>query len=154
MHSCRFLAALTAAILMMVTGFAFAEAIKDPYLHGKPKAMKEAEAAERKANAKAYAKANVKAKPKTGGAVNKKKNIAVKLVDINSASKAELKGVPGISEAYADKIIAGRPYATKANLVVHNILPEAVYTAIKDKIRAKQPYKDGARNAAIYNGKK
>jgi competence protein ComEA len=71
-------------------------------------------------------------------------------VDINSATKAELKKLPGISEADADKIIAGRPYATKANLVTHKILSEDTYQNVKRLVIAKQPYQDAARNAALY----
>jgi competence protein ComEA len=63
---------------------------------------------------------------------------AVKLVDINSASKAELKTLPGIDDARAAKIIAGRPYGSKAFLVERNIIPIGVYEQIKKQIIAKQ----------------
>jgi len=59
-------------------------------------------------------------------------------VDINSASKAQLKKIPGINDAVADKIIAGRPYLSKANLVTRNILSGAHYAQIKDLIIARQ----------------
>ena len=59
-------------------------------------------------------------------------------VDINSASKAQLKKIPGINDAVADKIIAGRPYLSKANLVTRNILSGAYYAQIKDLIIARQ----------------
>lgn len=59
-------------------------------------------------------------------------------VDINSASVAELKTLPGIGEAEAKKIIAGRPYLTKVDLVTKNVLPEGVYVALRDRIIAKQ----------------
>jgi competence protein ComEA len=62
----------------------------------------------------------------------------VKLVDINSASKAELKTLPGINDALADKIIAGRPYLSKAFLVTRNIIPAGQYEVIKKQIIAKQ----------------
>lgn len=62
----------------------------------------------------------------------------VKLVDINNASKAELKKLPGISDTDADKIIAGRPYLTKAHLVTKNILPRGVYENIRALVIAKQ----------------
>lgn len=62
----------------------------------------------------------------------------VKLVDINSATKAELMKLQGISDADADKIIAGRPYLTKAHLVTHNIISASVYHSLKTKIIAKQ----------------
>ncbi len=59
-------------------------------------------------------------------------------VDINSATKEELIKLPGVSEAYAAKIIAGRPYLTKIHLVTHDVLPYAVYTSIKGRIIARQ----------------
>lgn len=59
-------------------------------------------------------------------------------IDINSASMAELKSIPGIGDAYANKIIAGRPYKSKAQLKSRNILPARVYDQAKDHIVAKQ----------------
>jgi competence protein ComEA len=63
---------------------------------------------------------------------------AVKVLDINSASKDELKTLPGIDEVRANKIIAGRPYGSKAFLVTRNIIPSGVYEQIKNQIIAKQ----------------
>lgn len=59
------------------------------------------------------------------------------LVDINSAADSELKAVSGIGDAYAAKIIAGRPYANKAQLKSRHILPRNVYEQVKDRIIAR-----------------
>lgn len=57
-------------------------------------------------------------------------------IDINSASADQLKAIPGIGDVYAKKIIAGRPYTTKHQLVTKGILPNGVYEKVKDQIIA------------------
>lgn len=63
---------------------------------------------------------------------------SAKLVDINSARKAELMKLPGIGEAEADKIIGGRPYPTKARLVTNNIVSIETYEKLKKLVVARQ----------------
>ncbi len=79
------------------------------------------------------------AKPKTSQKSAKaKKPKPPRLVDINSANKAQLKTLPGVGDAEADKIVGGRPYHTKAELVTRNILPSGVYEGLKRQIVALQ----------------
>ena len=59
-------------------------------------------------------------------------------IDINSASKEELSTLPGIGDVYSQKIIDGRPYRAKNELVSKKIIPESAYNGIKDQIIAKQ----------------
>jgi len=71
------------------------------------------------------------AKPATAAA-------AAETIDINTATASELEAFPGIGKVAAAKIIAGRPYANKSQLVSKKILTQAVYDKIKDKLIAKQ----------------
>lgn len=90
-------------------------------------ASSHAKPAEKKADAKAAAPAADKAAaPKAAE------------LDINTATEAELVALPAIGDAYAKKIIAGRPYDRKDQLVSKNVLPGAVYAKVKDAIVAKQ----------------
>jgi DNA uptake protein ComE-like DNA-binding protein len=61
------------------------------------------------------------------------------LVDLNTATAVELKGLPGVTDADSAKIIQGRPYADKNQLVSRHVVSEATYDKIKDHVVAKQP---------------
>jgi len=59
-------------------------------------------------------------------------------LDLNSASEIDLRALPGIGDAYAKKIVEGRPYKRKDELVSRKVLPRATYDKIKEDIIAKQ----------------
>ena len=62
-------------------------------------------------------------------------------LDINTATADQLKAFPGIGDAYSKRIIDGRPYTAKNQLVTRGILPQGTYNKIKDQIIASHPKK-------------
>jgi competence protein ComEA len=120
------LTALLSALLLAMAGAAFAQKAETP------KATPTAPAAmapTTKAEPAPAAKADAKKEP----------------LDINSATKDELKALPGIGDAYADKIIKGRGkagYSGKDDLLKKKILNEKTYDGVKEMIIAKQAKKD------------
>jgi competence protein ComEA len=66
---------------------------------------------------------------------------ATSKIDLNTATIDQFKAIPGIGDAYSKRIVDGRPYANKSQLLSKGILPAATYNKIKDQIIATQPKK-------------
>jgi len=61
------------------------------------------------------------------------------LLDINTATPEQLKALTGIGDAYIKRIIDGRPYTAKNQLVTRGVIPQAAYDKVKDQIIAHRP---------------
>jgi competence protein ComEA len=75
--------------------------------------------------------------PASNGAITPKTN--ANPLDINTASSEQLKSLPGVGDAYVRRIIAGRPYTAKNQLVTRGVLPQAAYDQLASQIIAKRP---------------
>ena len=114
---------LTVAVLATATAFSSAQTTAQAT--AKPAAKPTAKPAAGQPAAKtAAASPSTKAAPAT-------------MVDINTATAAELKALPGIGDAYAGRIVKGRPYTAKNQLTSRGIVPQATYDKVKDSIIAK-----------------
>lgn len=71
----------------------------------------------------------------------------VRLIDLNSASKADLKSLPGIDDATAERIVAARPYPSKAKLVADQVIGFDLFLSLKDRVVALQQPTLRPRNA-------
>jgi len=70
---------------------------------------------------------------------------AVPKLDLNSASKEELMKLPGVGEATAEKIVEGRPYKGKGDLLTKKIVGRSVYGKIRNMVIAKQGEAAGSK---------
>lgn len=86
--------------------------------------------------------------PAASQALGAPRAAAARLVDINSADKAELKTLPGVDDATADRIVTARPYPSKAKLVADQVISYPLFLSLKDRIVALQKPPPGTQHPA------
>jgi len=128
----RILAALALATVLSGAAFAQAPATSTPT---RPTAPPPAATSPAMTAPAKPAAAPAAAKPAAAPAAN------AQLLDINTASAADLEKLKGIGTARSAAIIKGRPYRGKNELLDKGIVPSNVYNDIKDQIIAKQAAK-------------
>jgi competence protein ComEA len=86
-------------------------------------------------------------KKKAESASDEKTTKSNSKLDLNTASKEELDALPGIGDTYAQKIIEGRPYTSKSDLVKKGVLPSSAYDKIKDEVTAHRTKKETSESS-------
>src|SRR6478736_24743 len=86
-------------------------------------------------------------KKKADSASDEKTTKSNSRLDLNTASKEELDALPGIGDTYAQKIIEGRPYTSKSDLVKKGVLPSSAYDKIKDEVTAHRTKKETSESS-------